>query len=87
MKARRLVAAVTVSGAAAAMALVVLRRGLGPLHLDHGSALRLVIHSGGGYPGPCTAAAAAAAGAQRQQLREDLALRTHQGHCTAPWGR
>ena len=47
MKARRLVAAVTVSGAAAAMALVVLRRRLGPLRLDRGrAALRLVIRGG-----------------------------------------
>ena len=76
MKARRLVAAVTVSGAAAAMALVVLRRRLGPLRLDRGrAALRLVIRGGARYAGSAPQLFAAA-GAQRQQLRKDLALQT-----------
>jgi predicted unusual protein kinase regulating ubiquinone biosynthesis (AarF/ABC1/UbiB family) len=76
MKARRLVAAVTVSGAAAAMALVVLRRRLGPLRLDRGrAALRLVIRGGARYAGSAPQLFTAA-GAQRQQLREDLALQT-----------
>jgi predicted unusual protein kinase regulating ubiquinone biosynthesis (AarF/ABC1/UbiB family) len=76
MKARRLVAAVTVSGAAAAMALVVLRRRLGPLRLDRGrTALRLVIRGGARYAGSAPQLFTAA-GAQRQQLREDLALQT-----------
>jgi predicted unusual protein kinase regulating ubiquinone biosynthesis (AarF/ABC1/UbiB family) len=76
MKARRLVAAVTVSGAAAAMALVVLRRRLGPLRLDRGrAALRLVMRGGARYAGSAPQLFTAA-GAQRQQLREDLALQT-----------
>ena len=76
MRARRLVAAVTVSGAAAAMALVVLRRRLGPLRLDRGrAALRLVIRGGARYAGSAPQLFTAA-GAQRQQLREDLALQT-----------
>jgi predicted unusual protein kinase regulating ubiquinone biosynthesis (AarF/ABC1/UbiB family) len=76
MRARRLFAAVTVSGAAAAMALVVLRRRLGPLRLDRGrAALRLLIRGGARYAGSAPRLFAAA-GEQRQQLREDLALQT-----------
>jgi predicted unusual protein kinase regulating ubiquinone biosynthesis (AarF/ABC1/UbiB family) len=66
----------TVSGATAALALVVLRRRLGPLRLDRGrAALRLLIRSGARYAGSAPRLFAAA-GEQRQLLREDLALQT-----------
>jgi hypothetical protein len=76
MKAKRLLAATTVSGATAGVALVVLRRRLGPLRLDRGrGALRLFIRGGARYAGSAPRLFAAA-GEQRQQLREDLALQT-----------
>ena len=66
----------TVSGATAALALVVLRRRLGPLRLDRGrAALRLFIRGGARYAGSAPRLFAAA-GEQRQLLREDLALQT-----------
>jgi predicted unusual protein kinase regulating ubiquinone biosynthesis (AarF/ABC1/UbiB family) len=76
MKARRLFAAVAVSGTASVLALVVLRRRLGPLRLDRGrAALRLLIRGGARYAGSAPRLFAAA-GEQRQVLREDLALQT-----------
>ena len=76
MKVRRLLAAVAVSGTASALALVVLRRRLGPLRLDRGrAALRLLIRGGARYAGSAPRLFAAA-GEQRQVLREDLALQT-----------
>ena len=76
MRAKRLLAAMTVSGATAALALVVLRRRLGPLRLDRGrAALRLFIRGGARYAGSAPRLFAAA-GEQRQLLREDLALQT-----------
>jgi predicted unusual protein kinase regulating ubiquinone biosynthesis (AarF/ABC1/UbiB family) len=66
----------TVSGATAALSLVVLRRRLGPLRLDRGrAALRLFIRGGARYAGSAPRLFAAA-GEQRQLLREDLALQT-----------
>ena len=76
MKAKRLLAAMTVSGVTTGVALVVLRRRLGPLRLDRGrAALRLFIRGGARYAGSAPRLFAAA-GEQRQQLREDLALQT-----------
>jgi predicted unusual protein kinase regulating ubiquinone biosynthesis (AarF/ABC1/UbiB family) len=76
MKARRLLAEMTVSAATAALALIVLRRRLGPLRLDRGrAALWLFIRGGARYAGSAPRLFAAA-GEQRQQLREDLALQT-----------
>jgi predicted unusual protein kinase regulating ubiquinone biosynthesis (AarF/ABC1/UbiB family) len=76
MKAKRLLAAMTVSGASVGLALVVLRRRLGPLRLDRGrAALRLFIRGGARYAGSAPRLFAAA-GEQRQRLREDLALQT-----------
>jgi predicted unusual protein kinase regulating ubiquinone biosynthesis (AarF/ABC1/UbiB family) len=76
MKAKRLLAAMTVSGASLGVALVVLRRRLGPLRLDRGrAALRLFIRGGARYAGSAPRLFAAA-GEQRQRLREDLALQT-----------
>ncbi len=76
MKPRRLLATTMTGGAAAVLALVVLRRRPGRLRLDRGrAALRLAARGGARY-----AASAprlfAAAGEQRQLLREDLALQT-----------
>ena len=76
MKAVRRLAAITAGGGVAALALVVLRRRLGPLRYGRGlAALRLFARGGARY-----AASAprlfAAAGEQRQLLREDLALQT-----------
>jgi predicted unusual protein kinase regulating ubiquinone biosynthesis (AarF/ABC1/UbiB family) len=66
----------TVSGASLGVALVVLRRRLGPLRLDRGrAALRLFIRGGARYAGSAPRLFAAA-GEQRQRLREDLALQT-----------
>ena len=76
MKAKRVLAAMTVSGASVGLALVVLRRRLGPLRLDRGrAALRLFIRGGARYAGSAPRLFAAA-GEQRQRLREDLALQT-----------
>jgi predicted unusual protein kinase regulating ubiquinone biosynthesis (AarF/ABC1/UbiB family) len=76
MKSGRLLAAVTVTGAATVLGLVVLRRRLGPLRLDRGrAALRLFVRGGARYAGSAPRLFAAA-GEQRQQLREDLALQT-----------
>jgi predicted unusual protein kinase regulating ubiquinone biosynthesis (AarF/ABC1/UbiB family) len=75
-EAKRLLAAMTVSGASLGVALVVLRRRLGPLRLDRGrAALRLFIRGGARYAGSAPRLFAAA-GEQRQRLREDLALQT-----------
>jgi predicted unusual protein kinase regulating ubiquinone biosynthesis (AarF/ABC1/UbiB family) len=75
-EAKRLLAAMTVSGASVGLALVVLRRRLGPLRLDRGrAALRLFIRGGARYAGSAPRLFAAA-GEQRQRLREDLALQT-----------
>ena len=76
MKSRRLLATTMTGSAAAALTLVLLRHRPGRLRLDRArAALRLVMRGGVRY-----AASAprlfAAAGAQRQLLREDLALRT-----------
>jgi predicted unusual protein kinase regulating ubiquinone biosynthesis (AarF/ABC1/UbiB family) len=76
MKARRLLAAVAVSGAASVLALVVLRRRLGPVRLDRvRAALRLFVRGGVRYAGSAPRLFVAA-GEQRQVLREDLALQT-----------
>ena len=75
-EAKRLLAAMTVSGASLGLALVVLRRRLGPLRLDRGrAALRLFIRGGARYAGSAPRLFAVA-GEQRQRLREDLALQT-----------
>jgi hypothetical protein len=76
MKAVRRLAAITAGGGIAALALVLLRRRLGPLRPERGgAAFRLIVRGGARY-----AASAprlfAAAGEQRQLLREDLALQT-----------
>ncbi len=76
MKARRLLATVTLGGATAALTMALLRRRAGRLRMDRGrAALRLAMRGGARY-----AASAprlfAAAGEQRQLLREDLALQT-----------
>jgi predicted unusual protein kinase regulating ubiquinone biosynthesis (AarF/ABC1/UbiB family) len=75
MKSRRLLAA-GVSGAAAALTLVLLRRRLGRPRYDRGlAALRLFVRGGIRYAGSAPRLFAAA-GEQRQLLREDLALQT-----------
>jgi predicted unusual protein kinase regulating ubiquinone biosynthesis (AarF/ABC1/UbiB family) len=76
MKAVRRLAAITAGGGITALAVVLLRRRLGPLRYGRGlAALRLVVRGGGRYAasGPRLFAAA---GEQRQLLREDLALQT-----------
>ena len=76
MNSRRLLATVTIGGAAAALSLVLLRRRLGRLRYDRGlAALRLALRGGARYARSAPRLFAAA-GEQRQLLREDLALRT-----------
>ncbi len=76
MKARRLLATVTVGGAAAALTLVLRRRRPGRLRYDRGlAALRLLLRGGIRYAGSAPRLFAAA-GEQRQLLRKDLALQT-----------
>jgi predicted unusual protein kinase regulating ubiquinone biosynthesis (AarF/ABC1/UbiB family) len=76
MKPGRLLATVTISGAAAALTLVLLRHRLGRLRYDRGrAAVQLFVRGGVRYAGSAPRLFAAA-GEQRQQLREDLALQT-----------
>jgi predicted unusual protein kinase regulating ubiquinone biosynthesis (AarF/ABC1/UbiB family) len=76
MKAVRRLAAITAGGGIAALALVLLRRRLGPLRLERGgAAFRLIVRGGARYAGSAPRLFAAA-GEQRQLLREDLALQT-----------
>ncbi len=76
MKAVRRLAAITAGGATAALALVLLRRRIGPLRYGRGlAALSLFVRGGARYAGSAPRLFAAA-GESRQQLREDLALRT-----------
>ena len=76
MKAGRLLAAVTVGGAATALTMVLLRSRLGRLRYDRGlAALRLFARGGVRYAGSAPRLFAAA-GENRQRLRHDLALQT-----------
>jgi predicted unusual protein kinase regulating ubiquinone biosynthesis (AarF/ABC1/UbiB family) len=76
MRAVRRLAAITAGGGIAALALVLLRRRLGPLRLERGgAAFRLVVRGGARYAASAPRVFAAA-GEQRQLLREDLALQT-----------
>ena len=76
MKAGRRLAAITAGGGTVALALVLLRRRLGPLRYGRGlAALRLFARGGARYAGSAPRLFAAA-GESRQLLREDLALRT-----------
>jgi predicted unusual protein kinase regulating ubiquinone biosynthesis (AarF/ABC1/UbiB family) len=76
MNSRRLLATVTIGGAAAALSLVLLRRRLGRLRYDRGlAALQLALRGGARYAGSAPRLFAAA-GEQRQVLRGDLALQT-----------
>ena len=76
MNSRRLLATVTIGGAAAALSLVLLRRRLGRLRYDRGlAALRLALRGGARYARSAPRLFAAA-GEQRQLLRGDLALQT-----------
>ena len=76
MNSKRLLATVTIGGATAALALVLLRGRLGRLRYDRGrAAVQLFVRGGVRYAGSAPRLFAAA-GEQRQQLREDLALQT-----------
>jgi predicted unusual protein kinase regulating ubiquinone biosynthesis (AarF/ABC1/UbiB family) len=76
MKAGRRLAAIAAGGGTAALALVLLRRRLGPLRYRRGLAgLRLVVRGGVRYAGSAPRLFTAA-GESRQLLREDLALQT-----------
>jgi len=76
VKAGRRLAAITAGGGTVALALVLLRRRLGPLRYGRGlAALRLFARGGARYAGSAPRLFAAA-GESRQLLREDLALRT-----------
>jgi predicted unusual protein kinase regulating ubiquinone biosynthesis (AarF/ABC1/UbiB family) len=76
MKAVRRLAAITAGGGIAALALVLLRRRLGPLRYGRGqAAFRLVVRGGARYAGSAPRLFALA-GESRQLLREDLALQT-----------
>ncbi len=76
MNSRRLLATVTIGGAAAALSLVLLRRRLGRLRYDRGlAALQLALRGGARYARSAPRLFAAA-GEQRQLLRGDLALQT-----------
>jgi predicted unusual protein kinase regulating ubiquinone biosynthesis (AarF/ABC1/UbiB family) len=73
---KKLLAAAAAGGAAGAMAVLLLRRRLGPLRAGRGlAALQLAARGGLRYAGSAPRLFAAA-GAERQQLRNDLALRT-----------
>jgi predicted unusual protein kinase regulating ubiquinone biosynthesis (AarF/ABC1/UbiB family) len=73
---RKLLAAAAAGGAAGAVAVLVLRRRLGPLRAGRGlAALQLAARGGLRYAGSAPRLFAAAA-AERQQLRNDLALQT-----------
>ena len=76
MKLIRLLAAVLASGAAAALALVLLRRRPGRLRLDRGRAALGLAARGGARYAASAPRLFTAAGERRQLLREDLALRT-----------
>jgi predicted unusual protein kinase regulating ubiquinone biosynthesis (AarF/ABC1/UbiB family) len=76
MNSRRLLATVTIGGAAAALSLAQLRRRLGRLRYDRGpAALQLTLRGGARYARSAPRLFAAA-GEQRQLLRGDLALQT-----------
>jgi predicted unusual protein kinase regulating ubiquinone biosynthesis (AarF/ABC1/UbiB family) len=76
MNSRRLLATVTIGGAAAALSLLRLRRRLGRLRYDRGlAALQLALRGGARYARSAPRLFAAA-GEQRQLLRGDLALQT-----------
>jgi predicted unusual protein kinase regulating ubiquinone biosynthesis (AarF/ABC1/UbiB family) len=76
MNSRRLLATVTIGGAAAALSLALLRRRLGRLRYDRGlAALQLTLRGGARYARSAPRLFAAA-GEQRQLLRGDLALQT-----------
>jgi hypothetical protein len=73
---KRLAAAITFGGGTATLALVLLRRRLGPLRCGRGLAvLWLAVRGGVRYAGSAPRLFAAA-GESRQRLREDLALQT-----------
>jgi predicted unusual protein kinase regulating ubiquinone biosynthesis (AarF/ABC1/UbiB family) len=73
---KRLLAGVTIGGAAAALAAVLLRRRVGPLRLRRGLlALRLAMRGGVRYASSAPRLFAAA-GERREELRSDLALQT-----------
>jgi predicted unusual protein kinase regulating ubiquinone biosynthesis (AarF/ABC1/UbiB family) len=73
---KRLLAGAAIGGAAGAAAVLVLRRRLGPLRAGRGlAALQLAARGGLRYAGSAPRLFAAA-GAERQQLRNDLALQT-----------
>jgi predicted unusual protein kinase regulating ubiquinone biosynthesis (AarF/ABC1/UbiB family) len=76
MSSRRLLAAVPIGGATAALTVALLRRRLGRPRYDRGlAALRLFARGGVRYAGSAPRLFTAA-GEQRQLLREDLALQT-----------
>src|SRR5690349_25105138 len=76
MKPVRRLAAITAGAGITALAVVLLRRRLGPLRDGRGlAALRLVVRGGARYSGSAPRLFAAA-GESRQLLREDLALQT-----------
>jgi len=73
---KKVLAGAAIGGAAAAVTVLVLRRRLGPLRAGRGlAALQLAARGGLRYAGSAPRLFAAA-GAERQQLRNDLALQT-----------
>ena len=73
---KKVLAGAAIGGAAAAVTVLVLRRRLGPLRACRGlAALQLAARGGLRYAGSAPRLFAAA-GAERQQLRNDLALQT-----------